>query len=45
MKKKIAILLSIMTILASFSSISFAGKGEDVHIPPPPIRDSVIYPE
>lgn len=42
MKKKIAIFLSIVTILASFSSIAFANGYDDGHIPPLPIRDSVI---
>ncbi len=40
MRKKLLILLSILTILASLSNIAFAGKRG--HVPPEPIRDSII---
>lgn len=43
MKKKLLILLSALTILASFSSVAFAG--DRGHVPPEPIRDSIIIEE
>lgn len=41
MKKKILVLLSTLIILASFSTIAFAGTDP---ILPPPIREGIINP-
>ncbi|GFN34242.1 hypothetical protein [Tepidimicrobium xylanilyticum] len=38
-KKKIALLLSIVTIIVSLSTAAFAGP---IHAPPSPIRDSIV---
>lgn len=42
MKKKLVALLTIISILASISTVAFAGE---LNIPPAPIRDSVIIEE